>query len=254
MMTSIRPHPEAAVDTSRPPVSTMTETDPRENGMSLTQHPTDTDGSRTRPTRSRGERLAVIGGIVVTVLALAGIAFLLLGDDEQPDLRTSTPAAQASTEPTVEPVPQTPADVAAAQAQERYLEYVRIYDGVAAGGFTNLEPYRTVAIDPHLAELFLSARRLAGIRSTGSTEVASLAVQAVDLDPAGDYPSVRLLACLDVSRVTAVDASGQNAVQPDRLNRTRSVVTLRNIPAEAFNDGRPASWYVAQLEQPGEPC
>ncbi len=223
--------------------------------MSLTQHPADTDlGSR--PRRSSGERLVVIVGVVVTMLALAGIAFLLLGDDngEQPVPPSQTPAARASTEPTVEPVPQTPADVAAAEAQERYRQYVRIYDGVAEGGFMNLEPYRTVAIDPHLAELFLSARRLAGIRSTGSTEVASLAVQAVDLDPAGDYPSVRLLACLDVSRVTAVDASGQNAVQPDRLNRTRSVVTLRNIPAEAFNDGRPASWYVAQLEQPGEPC
>jgi hypothetical protein len=243
------------MDASRPPASTMTATDSRENGMSLTQHPADTDlGSR--PRRSSGERLVVIVGVVVTVLALAGIAFLLLGDDngEQPIPPSQTPAARASTEPTVEPAPQTPADVAAAEAQERYREYVRIYDGVAEGGFTDLEPYRTVAIDPHLAELFLSARRLAGIRSTGSTEVASLAVQAVDLDPAGDYPTVRLLACLDVSRVTAVDASGQNAVQPDRLNRTRSVVTLRNIPAEVLNDGRPASWYVAQLEQPGEPC
>ena len=243
------------MDRSRPPGPTMPRTDPRENGMSLTQHPPDNRGSNGL-TRSRGERLVVIAGIVVTVLALGGIAFLLLGDDdaEQPDWPTSRPAAQATTEPTGEPAPQTPADVAAAEAEERYREYLRIYDGIAAGGFTDLEPYRTVAIDPHLAELFLSARRLAGIRSTGSTEVASLAVQAVDLDPAGDYPLVRLLACLDVSRVTAVDASGQNAVQPDRLNQTRSVVTLQNIPAEAFKDGRPAGWYVAQLEQPGEPC
>jgi hypothetical protein len=223
--------------------------------MSVIQHPSDTDlGSRSR--RSSGERLAIIVGVVVTMLALAGIAFLLLGEDEgeEPGSPAPTPAEQASTEPSVEPAPQTPADVAAAEAQERYLQYVRVYDDIAEGGFAEPERYRTVAIDPHLAELFLSARRLTGIRSTGSTEVASLVVQAVDLDPPGDYPSVRLLACLDVSQVTAVDASGKNAVQPDRLNRVRSEVTLRSIPAEAFNDGRPAGWYVAQLEQPGEPC
>lgn len=224
--------------------------------MSLTERPAGIELSGDSPRRSRGERLAVIAGIVVSLLALSGIALLLLAEDDgkQPAPPASSPAAQATTGPGVEPAPQTPADVAAAEAQERYLQYVRVYDDIAEGGFAEPERYRAVAIDPHLAELFLSARRLTGIRSTGSTEVASLVVQAVDLDPPGDYPSVRLLACLDVSQVTAVDASGKNAVQPDRLNRVRSEVTLRNIPAEAFNDGRPAGWYVAQLEQPGEPC
>ena len=243
------------MDTSRPLGPTLAQTDLWENGMSLTQHPAGTGFGTVRRGRSRGERLAVLAGVLFTLFALAGIAFLLLGDDgDQPVSPAPTPAARASTEPTVDPAPQTRADVAAAEAQERYREYVRIYDGIAEGGFTDLELYRTVAIDPHLAELFLSARRLAGIRSTGSTEVESLTVQTVDLDPAGDFPLVRLLACLDVSGVTAVDASGQNAVQPDRLNRIRSEVILRNIPAEAFTDGRPAGWYVAQLEQPGQPC
>jgi hypothetical protein len=220
--------------------------------MSLTQQPVSTGR-----TKERGrQRTVLIVCATITVAAVVGIVLLLTRDEYQPVAAEPppTPSASASSPPEPSPPPQTAQDIAVTEAEDRYREYVRVYDEVAQGGHTNLERYRTVAIDPHLAELFLGARPLMGVRSSGSSELASLTAQAVDLDAAGDYPSVRLMACLDVSQVSAVNASGQNAVLPDRLNRIRSEVTLRHIPAEAFTDGRPAGWYVGELVQPGEPC
>ena len=53
-------------------------------------------------------------------------------------------------------------------------------------------------------------QRAEKITPTGETEVVSLTVQSVELDPCGDYPSVRLLVCLDVSQVTAVNTAGES--------------------------------------------
>jgi hypothetical protein len=235
----------------------MTATDSRESGMSLTQHPADTDlGSRRR--RSSGERLAVIAGVVVTTLALAVIAFLLLGDDnvEQPVPPSETPAARASTEPTLEPAPQTPANVAAVEAQERYRAFIRVKDEVAQAGYANPERYEEVAINPERAQLIIEAREFAGAQVTGDTEIASLVVESVQLptDPT-EYPEVRLLACLDVSGVEAVDANGTSLVSPDRLDRIASRVLLQKFELGDFaQDPDRSGWFVAEVEQRGEPC
>lgn len=245
------------MDTSRPEGPTMPGADSRENRMSLTQHPAEADlGSRSP--RSSGERLAVIAGLVVTVLALAGIAFLLLGDvnGEQPVSPAPTPNAQASTEPTVDPAPQTPADIAAAEAQERYLEFVRAQDQVAQASFSNPELYETVAINPELGQLVIEAREFAGARVTGQTQVASLVVESVQLpaDPA-EYPEVRLLACLDVTAVQAVDANGNSLVAPDRLDRIASRVLLQQFePGDFAQNPDRSGWFVAEVEQRGESC
>jgi hypothetical protein len=244
------------MNTSRPPGPTITGTDSRENGMSLSQHPAGTGLGTDPPRRSRVGRLAIIAGVVVTLLALAGIGFLLLGDDNggQPAQPAPTPAAQVTTEPTAEPAPQTAADIAAAEAQERYLEYLRVVRQVAAGGYTDLSAYDAVAIDPHTGVLLQSAAQNAGLRSTGDAEVVSLTVQSVELDPPGQYPSVRLLACLDVSQVDVIDASGKSVITADRVEQFRSEVVVQNIPPGAFADGREPGWYVADVEQRGEPC
>lgn len=256
-MTSIRPHLETAMDASRPAGPTITASDSRENGMSVTQHPADTDlGSRLR--RTGGERLAIVVGVVMTMLALAGIAFLLLGDDngEQPGPPSQTPAAQASTEPTLEPAPQTPADIAAAEAQERYRTFIRVKDEVAQAGYATPERYETVAINPERAQLIIEARDFAGAQVTGDTAIASLIVESVQLPAdAAEYPEVRLLACLDVSEVQAVDANGTSLVSPDRLDRIASRVLLQKFaPGDFAQDPDRSGWFVVEVEQRGEPC
>lgn len=244
------------MDTLRPLGPTMTRTDPRENGMSLTQHAADTDRN-SGPRRSRGERLTVLAVVLVTLLVLAGIVLLLNNDDaDQPAAPAPSPAAQADTEPSDEPAPQTPADIAAAEAQERYRAFIRVKDEVAQGGYANPERYETVAINPERAQLIIEARDFAGTQVTGDTVIASLVVESVQLpaDPA-EYPEVRLLACLDVSGVQAVDADGTSLVSPDRLDRIASRVLLQKFePGDFAQDPDRSGWFVAEVEQRGEPC
>ena len=129
-------------------------------------------------------------------------------------------------------------------------------DQVADSGFIDPAAWNTVAIDPESGVLLQGAQQNQrdGIRTTSDTEVLSLSVKSVDLDPPGDYPSVRLLACLDVSRNTAVNAAGESVRDPNFPDRLRSEAVVRNIPPDAFTDGRRPGWYVAEVVQRGEPC
>ncbi len=206
----------------------------------------------------RGRNRAYVAGCLIAAVAavVGGVALLTGGDDGKSVAAPTAPppvTSSAAPTPTISTPPK-PEDVAAEQAKARYLEYLRVTREVAQGGYTNLAAYDAVAIDPHTGVLLQSAAQNAGHRSTGDVEVVSLTVQSVDLDPPGAYPSVRLLACLDVSQVDLLDAAGNSMVSPDRVEQFRSEAIVQNIPAGAFTDGREAGWYVAEVEQRGEPC
>ncbi len=211
----------------------------------------------TDPHRGRN-RAYVAGCLVAAVVAAVGGVVLLTGRDDTPEAAPTPPPATVTSNPTPSPVvsaPPTPEVLAADQARARYLEYLRVTDEVAQAGYVDLAPFDTVAIDPENIVLAQTAERLAGITTTGDVEVASLTVQSVELDPPGEYPSVRLLACLDVAAVTAVDpATGESVVSPDRPDLLKSEAVVRNIPPGAFTDGRQPGWYVAEVIQRGEPC
>ena len=206
----------------------------------------------------RGRNRAYIAACLIAAgaVAVGGVA-LLTGGNDTPVAGPTTPPPVASS-PTPTPTvstPPKPEDVAAAAATARYLDYLRVTRQVAIGGHTDLAAYDTVAIDPEMGVLLQGAAQRAGkITTTGASEVVSLTVQSVELDPPGEYPSVRLLACLDVSQVTAVNAAGESVVSLDRPDRLRSEAVVRNIPPGAFTDGREPGWYVAEVVQRGEPC
>ena len=257
-MTTSRPHPEAAMDTSRPPGPTMTRTDPRENGMSLTQHPAADTDLGSGPRRSSGERAAVIAGVIFTVLAVVGIAILVVGGDE-PTPPPPAPVAvdePAVTAPVQEPA-QTPEDLAAAEAEERYREFLRIGDDVGQGGFVSADPFDAVTVLPERAyqeTAFRNAQRTPGLRQIGTTQVASLSVTSVDLTPEpGGYPEVVLQACLDVSGVDIVDSTGSSIVLPEREERSKSTVTMYRY--EPGTKGAEAvGWFVYEATALNEPC
>ena len=225
--------------------------------MSLTQHPADTDLD-AGPRRSSGERAAVVAGVIVTVLALVGIAILVVGGGDDPAPPPPPPVAvdePADTAPVQEPA-QTPEDLAAAEAEERYREFIRVDDQIARGSYANPELYETVAINPERAQRILEAREFAGARVTGETRIASLVVESVQLptDPA-ENPEVRLLACLDVTDIQAVDANGTSLVSPDRLDRIASRVLLQKFEPGDFAQAPDRSgWFVAEVKQRGEAC
>jgi hypothetical protein len=246
------------MDTSRPPGPTMTRTDSRENGVSLTQHPANTDPG-SEPRRSSGERAAVIAGVLVTVLALVGIAILVAGGGDAPAQPPPAPAGvdePADTEPGQEPA-QTPEDLAAAEAEERYRDFLRVGDDVGQGGFVSADPFDAVAVLPeraHQETAFRNAQRTPGLRQTGTTQIASLSVTSVDLTPEpGGYPKVVLQTCLDVSGVDIVDGTGRSIVLPEREERSKSTVTMYRY--EPGTKGAEAGgWFVYEATALNEPC
>ena len=234
------------MDPTAPAASTMAATDTREQQMPTTES-------------HRGRNRAYVAGcLVAAVIAAVGGVVLLTGGDDTPEAAPTTPPAPVTSSPTPAPtasVPPKPEDIAVAAAEAKYLEYLQVTRAVAQAGYVDLAPFDTVAIDPENVVLLQTAERLAGTTITGDVEVVSLTVQSVELDPPGEYPSVGLLACLDVSGITAVDpATGESVVSPDRPDRLKSEAVVRNIPSGAFTDGRQAGWYVAEVVQRGEPC
>lgn len=223
--------------------------------MSLDQQPART-GFDTDPPRGLGERIAVIAGVLVTALAVAGIAFIVTNDNEPAVAPSPAPSveAQPSIGPSQEPAAQTPADLAAAEATVRYEEFIRVQDQVAQSGYENLDAYATVAIAPEYTQLVLEARRFADQRLTGDTEIVSVAVDAVVLPDAPDVrPKVTLRACLDVSQVDVLDSGGTSVVAPDRPDRAAQTVLLEKF--EPGTEGAEAGgWFVAEVQKRGEPC
>lgn len=209
--------------------------------------------------RNRNRNRAYVAGCLVAALAAAAVGVALLtGGDDTPEAVPAPPPPSAASSPAPSPVvtaPPTPESIAAEAAQAKYREYLQVKDEVGNAGYVDLARFDTVAIDPENIVLARTAESYEGITTTGEVKVASLTVQSVELDPPGDYPFVRLLACLDVSGTTAVDATtGESVVPANFPDLLKSEVVVRNVPPGAFADGRQPGWYVAEVEQRGEPC
>lgn len=205
---------------------------------------------------SRGRNRAYVAGCMLAAVAAAaaGVVTLTNGNAEEVAAGPTRPSAPSTASPPPVPsAPPKPEDVAVEAAKAKYLQYVRVRDEVAQGGYKNLRLYDAVAIDPERTELTLEARRTAAVRVTGTSKVAELGVESVKLatDPTRSYSEVRLRGCLDVQDVEAFKADGTSAVTPTRLPRIAFTVLVQDIPASAFNTpGRRGGWYVAKVEYP----
>lgn len=204
-------------------------------------------------TVSRRGRAYVAGCLAAAVVAAVGGVVLLTGGDDKP-AAISAPKATTSA-PTPSPIistPLAPTDAAAEAAKAAYLEYVRVDDLVAQGGYKNLRPYDTIAISPERTDLVLVARRSAGERRVGANKVDALDVKDVSLSHnVKIYPRVQLLACLDVSGTDVLDARGRSLISSKRLPRVKVSVVVQQIPAAAFTgSGRKAGWYVSNVDYP----
>ena len=241
-VTPDHPQREPVMDPTTPEAPTLS--------GSETQEPPMPSAAPSRP------RAYVAGCLVAAVVATAG-GVALLTDDDDPNAALTPPPASTTASmapvPTVSAPPK-PEDLAVAAAKTRYQDYLRVTQQVAQGGYKSIELYDSVAVSPETSVLLQVAEQQAMIGTSGAIKVLSLTAQSVTLDPTGEYPSVRLLACLDVSQVTATDATGKSLVPADRPGRLKSEAVVQNIPPGAFTDGRQPGWYVAEIEQRGDSC
>lgn len=230
--------------------------------MSIDQEPAQTDYERHPRGPGRGERFAVIAGVLVTVLAVAGIGVIVAGSDDEPAVLPSAApsiAPSVAPEPSAAPVVQTPEDLAAAAAEARYREYLAVDNAIGQGGYTSSAPYDTVTVAPQRLTSetrFRQTKAAAGIggRLLGNTELASLTITSVDLTPEpGGYPKVVLQACVDVSGTDVVDKSGVSVVSAERVDRSKSTVTMYEYEPGTKGAER-GGWYVYEATSKAEPC
>ena len=219
--------------------------------MPLTEHPAHTD-QRPPRIRSRGDRLVIGVAGLVTVLAIIGITILVTSGDKA----AIAPPLTATTAPSTQPTQQSPEDQAAATAQARYRDFLRVVDAVGIAGFVSDAPLKAVAVPPELVVQQLTVRQSKpqGRRQNGYTRLTSLSVSSVDLTPpAGGYPEVVLQACVDVSGVDVTDRTGKSVVTAGRAPRSKSTVTMYAYK-KGIVGAEAGGWYVYQATAKNEPC
>lgn len=180
---------------------------------------------------------------------------------------TSCAASEPSTSPTEEtshrsPVPtSTPTsdtDAASKAATDTVRDYFGVLDELRQDRGHSLDALTTVATSTQLTvqKRLLENERSKKLRQVGSTDLADVSVESVNLDnsdpKAGKVPTVMVDVCWNVSGADLVDASGKSVVSPDRVGVGWTRYTVANYD---YQTDPLTGWRVASgkdLKQP--PC
>jgi len=158
--------------------------------------------------------------LVTAAVALVLTATALSGCTGEPEPTEPTPAFSSEEE-------------AFAAAEETYRAYVDALNRVDLSDpetFEDVFAWTTGEANAGARETF-SEMHAEGLTVEGATVIA-LALPR-PLVNAGDWDSVELDVCLDVSTVTLVDPSGESVVSPDRRDVQAMVVTLQDESASS---------------------
>ncbi|UOY03236.1 hypothetical protein [Blastococcus sp. PRF04-17] len=151
---------------------------------------------------------------------------------------SSSPIPGTSTSQTPSPSPTTPspADEAQAAAVELVPEYLRTIDDLYLDPSLPLDGIHQVAVVPEATAqaTAIGKFRSQRYRQTGRSQLVTTSAVSVDLSnspaasPSPVFPTVVVTACVDVSQVDAVDATGQSIVPPDRPRYLIQQLTVVN--------------------------
>jgi hypothetical protein len=172
---------------------------------------------------------------------------------------TSTAPTTSATQPSLTQAPTTePPDPASAAATDLLRRYFVVIDQLRSKPSRPIRKLKSVAISTQLSaqQRLIESQRDGGLRQSGSTSIAMLTVQSVNLDNSdasvGKVPTVQIDVCYDVSAVDILDRKGESVVDPDRPDTGWVRYSVSNYRFETKPlDG----WRVASgvdLEQP--PC
>ena len=202
-------------------------------------------------------RLAT-AGLVVALSACATDT----ATPSEPDPTSAGPTPSA-TQPTQTQTPEPPdppteSDLATEAASDLLRDYFVVIDQLRSKPSRPISKLESVAISTQLSaqQRLIESQREGGLRQSGSTMIAMLTVQSVNLDNSdasvGKVPTVQIDVCYDVSAVDILDKKGESVVDPDRPDTGWVRYSVSNYRFETKpEDG----WRVASgvdLEQP--PC
>lgn len=143
---------------------------------------------------------------------------------------------------------QSESEVAADAAKQTVEHYFATVDKLGQQDDEPLSELGKVAVSRQLSVLrnTIGQQRKAGQHQTGSTKVAQMKVQSVNLDnsdpAAGKVPTVTIDACWDVSDVDVVDKNGKSIVSPNRPDTAWTRYTVANYH---WSDHPTDGWRVA---------
>ncbi|EGD43984.1 mucin-5AC [Nocardioidaceae bacterium Broad-1] len=143
---------------------------------------------------------------------------------------------------------ETDSEVASASAKQTIHDYFATVDKLGQDDDQPVGDLGDVATSRQLSVLrtTITQQRKAGQRQTGSTKVAELKVQSVNMDnsdpAAGKVPTVIVDVCWDVSDVDVVDKSGKSIVSPNRPDAAWTRYTVANYH---WSDHPTDGWRVA---------
>ncbi|RBY95262.1 hypothetical protein DQ237_14370 [Blastococcus sp. TF02-8] len=147
-----------------------------------------------------------------------------------------TSGTSTSRTPSPSPTAPSPAEEAQELAVDLVPEYLRMIDDLYLDPSLALDGIYEVAVAPEATAqaTAIGKFRSQGYRQTGRSQLVTASAVSVDLsnDPAASpspvFPTVVVSACVDVSQVDAVDATGESIVPPDRPRYLVQQLTVVN--------------------------
>ncbi|WP_188782320.1 hypothetical protein [Nocardioides phosphati] len=161
-------------------------------------------------------RTFVVATVTMLTIAVGGCASNGNDPAASPTPTTSSPA------PTTTNTPPSESEKASEAASAVLWRYYDVRNQLRQDSTQPLTILDDVAISTELAaqEHLFKTERKQGLHQVGTTKVAKLDVQSVNLDnsdpKAGKVPTVEIDLCFDVSGVDVVDANGKSVISPDR--------------------------------------
>jgi hypothetical protein len=189
-------------------------------------------------TRATATAAAVVLGLTVSACSSSG--------DASSPVLTSSPSSPSSS--SAAPATANPSQNAQSQAVAFVPTYLGTIDNLYLDPSRALHDIYRIAVAPDaVAEATAIGKfRAQGYRQTGRMQLVSASAGRVDLtnsptaSPSPVLPSVVVTACVDVSQVGAVDATGQSIVPSDR---PRYLVEHLTVVSPHYPD--PSSWRVS---------
>lgn len=176
----------------------------------------------------------------------------------------SDPAASGSPSPsspaptTATSTPPSETEMASAAASAALRQYYDVRNQLRQDPNQPLSLVESVAISTELAaqQNLFKRERSQGLHQVGTTEVAKLEVQSVNLDNSdpkvGKVPTIQIDLCFDVSKVDVVDANGKSVISPDRPDTGWIRFLVSNYQWDSNPEG---GWRVASSQDvERKPC
>ncbi len=188
--------------------------------------------------------------LAVPVAIVVAVAVTIAGCSSSAGKPTKDPSSSSfagilsssSVESPTSPAPTTPApsvnprDAATGEATAFVPTYLAMVDKLYADPTVSINDIYEVAVAPEATTEAVAIAQFRGAsdRQAGAQKLIQVSGQSVSLTGLGGtsstatYPTVQLTACVDVSAVTATDATGKSLVPPSRPSYLIDSLTIVN--------------------------